>query len=208
MAQQLFFTKGYEQTSVKEIITEVGVAKGTFYHYFDSKVDILDAVVKRIYQGTLATLQPMIASDELNALEKLQSFFGDIQQWKVSNKDIVLKTMEMLYRDDNVLLREKLYTEAKQMTLPELAKIIQQGIDEGRFNVQYPYEIAELIMIIPRNLSEFLISLLLKKAYGEADIAQAKRQIRVCNEGIARLLGMPDDAITLMEPSIIDDWLY
>ena len=41
VAQQLFFSQGYERTTVQEIIDTVGVAKGTFYHYFDSKQAIL-----------------------------------------------------------------------------------------------------------------------------------------------------------------------
>ncbi len=41
-ARQLFFEIGYEKTSVNDIIDRVGVAKGTFYHYFKTKEDLLD----------------------------------------------------------------------------------------------------------------------------------------------------------------------
>jgi len=41
-AQELFFTQGYEQTTVETIIQKVGVSKGTFYYYFKSKEDLLD----------------------------------------------------------------------------------------------------------------------------------------------------------------------
>ena len=47
-AQQLFFSKGYERTTVQEIIKMVGVAKGTFYYYFGSKQAVLEAVVQSI----------------------------------------------------------------------------------------------------------------------------------------------------------------
>ncbi|MGB6371054.1 MAG: TetR/AcrR family transcriptional regulator, partial [Atribacterota bacterium] len=42
-AQELFFTKGYEQTAVETIIKKMGLSKGTFYYYFKSKEDLLDA---------------------------------------------------------------------------------------------------------------------------------------------------------------------
>lgn len=43
-AQALFFTKGYEKTSVKDIVKQVGVAKGLFYYYFESKQALLEAL--------------------------------------------------------------------------------------------------------------------------------------------------------------------
>ena len=47
-AQQLFYTKGYERTSVSDIVKAVGVAQGTFYYYFGSKQAILEALVAEL----------------------------------------------------------------------------------------------------------------------------------------------------------------
>ena len=47
-AQKLFYEQGYDQTSVNTIIDAVGVSKGTFYHYFKSKEDLLDALAERV----------------------------------------------------------------------------------------------------------------------------------------------------------------
>ena len=46
-AQNLFMTKGYSTCSVAEIIDAIGIAKGTFYHYFKSKEEVLDAIVDK-----------------------------------------------------------------------------------------------------------------------------------------------------------------
>lgn len=43
-AEKLFYTKGYEKTSVQDILTEVGFSKGGFYHHFDSKLSVLEAI--------------------------------------------------------------------------------------------------------------------------------------------------------------------
>ena len=55
-AQYLCYSKGYERTSVQDIIDEIGIAKGTFYHYFRSKQDLLDALVDRIADQTVQNL--------------------------------------------------------------------------------------------------------------------------------------------------------
>ena len=47
VGERLFYTKGYDQTSIQEIIDAVGVAKGLFYYYFRAKGDLLDAIIER-----------------------------------------------------------------------------------------------------------------------------------------------------------------
>ncbi|MFZ1770865.1 MAG: TetR/AcrR family transcriptional regulator, partial [Caldilinea sp.] len=59
VGQRLFYQKGYAQTSVQDIIGEMGVAKGLFYYYFPSKTDLLDAILERIGGQVLAALEPM-----------------------------------------------------------------------------------------------------------------------------------------------------
>ena len=43
-AERLFYTKGYEQTSVQDILTAMHFSKGGFYHHFDSKLAVLEAI--------------------------------------------------------------------------------------------------------------------------------------------------------------------
>jgi AcrR family transcriptional regulator len=65
-ARQLFFEKGYEKTSVNDIIEKVGVAKGTFYHYFKSKEDLLDQLVNQFIEKSLSTVGEMMERTDLN----------------------------------------------------------------------------------------------------------------------------------------------
>ena len=52
-AERLFVEQGYEETSIRDIITTVGVAHGLFYYYFRSKEDILAAIIDRFYDSFL-----------------------------------------------------------------------------------------------------------------------------------------------------------
>ena len=44
-AQRLMQAKGYEQMSVQDVLDELDASRGAFYHYFDSKAALLEAVV-------------------------------------------------------------------------------------------------------------------------------------------------------------------
>lgn len=56
-AQTLFVTKGYMKTTINDILQAIGIAKGTFYHYFKSKEEVLDAIIERIIQADVAKAQ-------------------------------------------------------------------------------------------------------------------------------------------------------
>ena len=61
-AQTLFLAKGVEATTISEIIASVGVAKGTFYHYFESKQHIVEALKKRYIDFFIAALDTAVAT--------------------------------------------------------------------------------------------------------------------------------------------------
>ncbi|MEZ4835451.1 MAG: TetR/AcrR family transcriptional regulator [Caldilineaceae bacterium] len=69
---RLFYTKGYAQTPVQEIIDAIGVAKGTFYHYFDSKGDLLDALIERMLTQQLQSLTPLMQDTTTDAATKFR----------------------------------------------------------------------------------------------------------------------------------------
>ena len=72
-AQQLFYTKGYESTSVSDIVKAVGVAHGTFYYFQDSKLAVVEAIVesRRLYKSQ-AVLHTIVADETLSAIVKWQ----------------------------------------------------------------------------------------------------------------------------------------
>ena len=95
VAQTLFFSKGYEQTSVQDIINTVGVAKGTFYHYFRSKVEVLDALVQRMFEQTLASLEPL----KLFKHDFTRSAFTTFQRNQSRAINVISKKIESLNPD-------------------------------------------------------------------------------------------------------------
>ena len=61
-AAALFAKKGYDGTSIGDILEKVGVARGTLYYHFRSKEEILDALVERISNSIIANSQTRTSS--------------------------------------------------------------------------------------------------------------------------------------------------
>ena len=63
IAYRMFLTKGYENTSVDEIIEEAGIAKGTFYYYFESKELLLEEVICMMINSEAEKAAEVLKSD-------------------------------------------------------------------------------------------------------------------------------------------------
>ncbi|HZU00570.1 MAG TPA: TetR/AcrR family transcriptional regulator [Ktedonobacteraceae bacterium] len=74
--QRVVETKGYEQMAIADILGELNISSGAFYHYFDSKPALLEALVERMGNQLEQVVLPIIQDPKLSALDKLQRFFA------------------------------------------------------------------------------------------------------------------------------------
>ncbi len=207
VAQKLVYLKGYEQTSIQDIITEIGIAKGTFYHYFSSKLDLLDAMIERMIEQTLQSLEPLVADDQLSALEKFERFFSDLADWKVQNRAFLLDILDIWYKDENAILRDKVNATSVEETVPLLAQIIEQGMAEGTFAAEYPADIAVIVLQIGQSLSDTLAKIILNEAHNDDTLAIIERKTMVYHHAIERTLNAPAGSIKLLNLDQIKPWL-
>src|SRR5215831_2467293 len=105
VAQRLIYTKGYEQMTVQDIVDDLQISKGAFYHYFDSKQAAFSALLERMGQELDQHLVPIVQDPALPALEKLQRFFATLAGWKHERLEILLAVTRMWYSDDNAIIR-------------------------------------------------------------------------------------------------------
>src|SRR5690348_4014696 len=107
-ATRLMQIKGYEQMSIQDLLDELNASRGAFYHYFDSKRELLGAMVDRIAGQALAALAPAVEDPELAAIPKLEAFFGGIAQYKTERKALMLELIKVWKSDDMAVVRDRL----------------------------------------------------------------------------------------------------
>jgi len=160
-AQRFFFQKGFDSTSIQDIIDELGIAKGTFYHYFNSKIDLLDQLMDSITDEMYAVLFPIVKSD-IPAIDKFNTMFREGTAFKMTNAEVFIIMLKALFKDENTILRTKMYRKMVEKLTPMYADIIKQGNDEGVFQVSMPRDIAELLLQVGANLNETICRLMLR----------------------------------------------
>jgi AcrR family transcriptional regulator len=142
-AEKLLTKHGYDNTSVAAIIDKVGIAKGTFYHYFKSKDELLDAIVDRMLHEIWDQADIIVDNENLDAISK---FFGFFKVFRTISKGRE-KLVEDIHKEENAHIHLKLEKKMYPVITPKFEKIIRQGNDEGVFNTKYPAEAATVIMV-------------------------------------------------------------
>lgn len=69
VAQRLVYTKGYEQMAIQDILDELEISKGAFFHYFNSKQMLLEAIIERMRDEVAQIITPIVHDPHLPALE-------------------------------------------------------------------------------------------------------------------------------------------
>lgn len=141
-AERLFSKRGYEETSVEEIIKKIGIAKGTFYYYFKSKEDLLDALMDKVVSEVDSRTDMVMEKKGLSAVERMGSLFLVINRIGVGRD----RLFEFIHEDRNAHIHMKIEKRVYPILTPKLTRIIEQGVDEGVFDTDYP-EIAAFSML-------------------------------------------------------------
>ena len=196
-AQHLFFKHGYGETPVSAILAHVGVAKGTFYHYFSSKEDLLDQLVAQMTDEGLGVINAVLEVPGSSAIDQINRLFLVLSSWKAAHKEAAIGAMHALYRDENLLLRRKMFRRSVALMTPILSGLIRRGVDEGQLTTRYPDETAELILelgtVINRKIVGFIMSDLPQKSVHQ----KVEHWLTVYERKAEKMMGAPDRSLQM-----------
>ncbi len=207
VAQELFFTKGYKQTSIESIIKKIGVAKGTIYYYFKSKEDLMDKLVKRMTNQILSEMKKITERTDLDALTKLNKAYITTRNVKLENIELIKLYLKVLYKDENIILRHKIYMSNVELLVPEFAKIIQQGVEEKVFNTPFSRKAARLIFELAQILSDSTAKLFLEMDENPGIIEKLKKEIDIYEDGVERIIGAKKGSINIVDRKVLKNIL-
>ncbi|MBM7836749.1 TetR family transcriptional regulator [Clostridium sardiniense] len=142
---KLFLEKGYEQTTIQDIINELGdLSKGAIYHHFKSKEDIIDAVSERLFEGTNREILRIKSKKDLTGLEKIRRiYYLSIQN---PNQEKLITAAPTLLKNPK-FLAEQVITSIEDVA-PLLKDLIEEGIEDGSIKADHPKELSEMLILL------------------------------------------------------------
>jgi len=202
IALELFEEKGYDNTTIEDIHTKLGVSKGAFYHYFDSKEDMLEKIAVDFSEGLLTDIREITDNDEISARKKLEKIIVLVLQNKLTRRKRRDQIKIALQDRKNFKLKENIYFKLKERVLTPLEAVLEQGIEEGEMDIPNTGEMAGLILLNIRGLNYSLRELVLDadksgELWRENVEEQIDEKIDFYEEMFTRMLNLQNDRVDL-----------
>ena len=205
-AQRQVYTKGYDQMSIQDILDELQISKGAFYHYFHSKGDLLEALIDRMRLDVEPIMLPIINDPDLPTIEKLHRFFNVVGRWKTARKEYLLSLLRIWYADENAIVRQKSAASVTKWFAPLLAGVIRQGAQEGVLRTAFPDQAAEIVISLLQSLGETFKDLLFGSQSAEEKMQRATAIVAAYNDAMERVLGAPVGSLNLIDANTLNEW--
>jgi AcrR family transcriptional regulator len=206
-AQRLILSNGYERLTVQDILDDLRISKGAFYHYFDSKPMVIDALTSRLVGDSERALAPIVENPEMGATKKLQAFFGEIIRWKSLRQNLFVAMLPMWYGPDNLAFRLVVDRESAKRLAPLLSAIVRQGVDEGQFATAHPDQAGTIIFAIVQALQDAMAERLLGVASRSPSAKDMVSTHWAHMEAIERYLGVPVGTLNRVDTRAVNSWI-
>lgn len=201
-ARALFFSKGYEATTISDIMERAGVSKGGFYHHFAGKEDLLEALAGRLADEAVVRLRPILDEAGLDAVARMNAVLSQARQLKIEDAAAIRAAFDTAFRPENIVLYHRLNRAVSRVMLPLFVEMLRRGKAEGRFRIDDPAAVAEIILHLGASTHDAVARAIEASGTPHADEAARALDERLRQQGIAidRILGLPDGTIVFSEP--------
>lgn len=142
IAYRMFIEKGYDNTSMDEIIAEAGIAKGTYYYHFPSKEATLEAVIEMMISEEAERAKEVISAP----IPVPQKIVAVIMTMRPQQEESgIANTLE---RSENIVMHEKANSRLLDVTTPILTEVVKEGISQGIFDCTNIEERVKMILFM------------------------------------------------------------
>jgi AcrR family transcriptional regulator len=205
-AQVLIQTKGYDQMSIQDVLDALDASRGAFYHYFDSKGALLEAVLDRMVDEAMARIAPVMDDPALGAAEKLRLVFSGIAAYKADQRDLALAILEVWLSDHNAVVRERLRRRQATALAAILDPIVAQGVREGVFHVDASGHVGSVLVALQQGAGDVASRLYLDRRDGAATFDEVATTLDAYRVAFERILGAPPGSLTFVDEATLHLW--
>lgn len=194
-ALELFYKRGYDKTSVNDIIAKVGVTKGAFYYHFKSKDEVLDTIALQQAQEMVAAFASAARVEYNDFLERLNGIISSMWQYRTDTQRTRLRMSEVLDKSENIMLKSKIYKYYTDLSKPVILEILDQGLREGIVTTDFPEEMAEFFIQFSLTANGTINRLVLALKDRPENIQLIDNRARFFEEILHKILGVKEGSI-------------
>lgn len=190
-ALALFFEKGYEATTIADILDRTHLSKGAFYHHFSSKEDLLDVFTERLAGSVLAAAQDVLQDESLSEVTRLSRFLEKTSRVQFDARPAPIRALESLLQPKNAVLYLRVQAVFAKSVTPILTDIVERGVRLHEFDVPDTKLVVEVMVQLASGRHAMSVDAFKLARSGKVKAAKALLEQRLEAEQLLldRLLG-------------------
>jgi AcrR family transcriptional regulator len=204
-ALRIFLARGYENTSLNDLISEAGFSKGMFYHYFSSKEELLRALFDSVADQTFAALEPALLDDRLPPTERLQRVLDRSTEIRLTQVELIRSILGTTFKPQNDILFQGIARAWVKRFAPALADLIREGVAQGAFDTFDPDGVAEMHLQNEMSTKDLVHEAMVAASAEERErvAATLAARLQLYSVMLCRMLGLPDGSLSIATPEFV-----
>jgi AcrR family transcriptional regulator len=198
-AENLFYRKGFEQTSIQDILDALHFSKGGLYHHFTSKLALLESICAMRADERFEASREAVQRHADDPVQALNALLDGGAVFRADKLDYVGLLLRVAYREDGALMREKLKQTALDRTRPLIDQVIAAGVEKKLFILPRPRLAGELILRLCNQFTDEVALILSGGGEETEQITGILEKLELYRHAVERLLGAPFGSVLLYD---------
>ena len=153
-AERLFFERGYERTSVQDILDALNMSKGGFYHYFDAKESVLKDICERRMLGRFERLNMELYASRRSPMDKLNLLLGLTNLFESEDVSFAALLLKLCYRDRNPAILAQRRRIMVDHLCEYMGNMVAEGVEDRVFHARRPMETGRLLLLLALDVND------------------------------------------------------
>ena len=198
-AEKLFFEKGFDHTSVQDILDELKLSKGGFYHHFPSKEAVMAEVCERRILSQLEQLQTQLQADTIRPIGKLNMILARVNLLECDTAEFAALMLKTCYLDMDVRVRVQMQTTIREKLREPLADVLEAGAADGTFFVRSCEQTSRIVLRIAADADDEMCRILARDRGGADTILEITAVLDAARDAIGTLIGAAHGTVVLFD---------
>lgn len=198
-AEQLFFEKGYAETSIQDILATLSISKGGFYHYFESKNALLEEICRERSAQELERIRMELFSGKFNAVQKLNLLLGALHLFNREDPRYTALVLKVSFIDGDVHFRDQLRTYMLENLRPMVDETLREGMAEGSFFTRNPAQLGKILLMLGYDVNDEVCRILAADSENPECVIGIMDLLDAYRESVESLCGAKFGSILLFD---------
>lgn len=198
-AEELFFEKGYEETSIQDILDALSISKGGFYHYFDSKSALLEEICRQKSGREIERVRAELFSGKFSPVQKLNLLLGALHLFGRASAKYAALVLKVSFIDGDVHFRDQMRGYMLENLRPMVDEVLREGLAEGCFFTRNPGKLGGILLMLGQDVNDEACRILAADPENPDCVIEIMDLLDAYRESVEALSGAPFGSIQLFD---------